>query len=134
MARGSWRFGPGTSNRVPGFGVAYHLSLLEQVALLSAPTCSNILASRFLRRHTNKQEVLHNQIDDLQTLLGSSWDHVGVGRDDGKQAGEYSPIYYDASQWVVLDWATKWLSKTPDVPASKSWDAVSLCFLSRFAL
>ena len=74
------------------------------------------------------KEVLHNQVEDLQTLLGSAFGHVGVGRDDGAEKGEYSPIFYDASQWVVLDWDTKWLSKTPDVPGSKDWDAVSLVY------
>ena len=95
----------------------------QQGSLLALPNIGTTCLVRAGR--TDAQEVLHNQIDDLQTLLGSSFDHVGVGRDDGAQKGEYSPIFYDASQWVVLDWATKWLSKTPDVPGSKDWDAVS---------
>lgn len=41
------------------------------------------------------QEVYHSQLEDLAELLGPAYDHVGVGRDDGKKAGEYSPIFYD---------------------------------------
>jgi hypothetical protein len=41
------------------------------------------------------QEVLHNQLKDLEVLLGPTWAHVGVGRDDGGIKGEYSPIFFD---------------------------------------
>ncbi len=40
------------------------------------------------------QEVLCSQLHDLAALLGDGYAHVGVGRDDGKRAGEYSPIFY----------------------------------------
>lgn len=43
------------------------------------------------------QEVLHHQLGDLAQLLGEDeegWGHVGVGRDDGKHAGEAVPIFY----------------------------------------
>lgn len=41
------------------------------------------------------QEVLHQQLVDILSGLNSkkkAWDFVGVGRDDGVEAGEYSPI------------------------------------------
>jgi len=38
------------------------------------------------------QEVLVGQIRNLSTLL-PSYAYVGVGRDDGKEAGEFSPIF-----------------------------------------
>ncbi|WVR03797.1 hypothetical protein IAU60_000792 [Kwoniella sp. DSM 27419] len=69
------------------------------------------------------QEVLHEQLLDLEELLGPTYGHVGVGRDDGKQAGEYSPIFYDKTKYRVVKWATIWLSPTPDVPGSRGWDA-----------
>ena len=40
------------------------------------------------------QEALVRQVNDMQELLGQEWGWVGVGRDDGKQAGEYSPVFY----------------------------------------
>ena len=72
-----------------------------------------------------RKEVYHNQLLDLAVLLGPTYGHVGVGRDDGKEAGEYSPIFYDQTRFEVVKWKTLWLSPTPDVPGSKGWDAVS---------
>ena len=69
--------------------------------------------------------MLHNQLLDLQSLLGSSYSHVGVGRDDGLKKGEHSPIFYDNTLFGLVDWKTIWLSDTPDVPGSKFEDAVS---------
>ncbi|KAG9234969.1 endonuclease/exonuclease/phosphatase family protein-like protein [Amylocarpus encephaloides] len=76
------------------------------------------------------QEVLHLQlVDILESLNASSpqkeWECIGVGRDDGKQAGEYSPIFYRRTIWKLLEWKTVWLSETPTKP-SKGWDAASI--------
>jgi endonuclease/exonuclease/phosphatase family metal-dependent hydrolase len=76
------------------------------------------------------QEVLHNQLVDISKDLNQSadiageWKHIGVGREDGKEAGEYSPIFYRPSVWKLKTWDTYWLSETPRVP-SKGWDASS---------
>ncbi len=68
------------------------------------------------------QEVLRNQIDDLERLLPEyAW--TGVGRDDGEDAGEFSPIFYRVDRFELLGSGTFWLSETPEVVASKSWDA-----------
>ncbi len=71
------------------------------------------------------QEVLHHQLMDLDSLLNTkqktySW--VGVGRDDGNERGEYSPIFYNVTKYQLIGWETRWLSETPFNP-SKSWDA-----------
>lgn len=67
------------------------------------------------------QEALISQIKDVQELLpGFAW--VGAGRDDGKQAGEFSPVFYDSTRLTLLESNTFWLSDTPDKP-SKGWDA-----------
>lgn len=78
------------------------------------------------------QEVLHNQLTDVLASLNSGdeqsdgqWSYIGVGRDDGHKAGEYSPIFFRPSTWQLQYWETVWLSETPDVP-SKSWDASSI--------
>ncbi|KAJ5709789.1 hypothetical protein N7493_010080 [Penicillium malachiteum] len=78
------------------------------------------------------QEVLHNQLEDIRAglnpshgILSPKWAYIGVGRDDGHKAGEYSPIFYQPSIWNLQHWETVWLSKTPNVP-SKSWDAASI--------
>lgn len=58
--------------------------------------------------------------------LSSIGDYIGVGRDDGKKAGEYSPIVFRKAIWKVDNWKTVWLSETPDKPGSKGWDAASV--------
>lgn len=67
------------------------------------------------------QEVLVGQIRDLTKLL-PNYAYVGVGRDDAKEGGEFSPIFYRKDKFTILESNTFWLSQTPDVP-SKSWDA-----------
>jgi endonuclease/exonuclease/phosphatase family metal-dependent hydrolase len=73
------------------------------------------------------QEVLHEQLVDLLAGLNSTdeWSYIGVGRDDGKQGGEYSPILFREKVWVVEQWKTVWLSETPEEPG-KGWDAGSV--------
>jgi endonuclease/exonuclease/phosphatase family metal-dependent hydrolase len=74
------------------------------------------------------QEVLHEQLVDIMTGLnrtGEEWASIGVGRDDGKTKGEYSPIIYRSRSWEVVNWRTVWLSETPDRPG-KGWDAASI--------
>lgn len=68
------------------------------------------------------QEVLRGQIDDLEELL-PQYNWIGVGRDDGEDGGEFSPIFYKQDRFNVLDAGTFWLSETPEVIGSKSWDA-----------
>ena len=67
------------------------------------------------------QEAVPQQMVDLKNGL-KNYDFVGVGRDDGKDKGEYSAIFYDTTQLKVLQSGTFWLSETPEKP-SKGWDA-----------
>lgn len=67
------------------------------------------------------QEVLPSQRTDLlQTLPG--YEFVGGGRDDGRLAGEASPIAIDRSAFKTTESGVFWLSPTPDKP-SIGWDA-----------
>jgi len=67
------------------------------------------------------QEALPNQMTYMDSLL-VEYNFVGVGRDDGKNEGEYSAIFYKSNQFEVLESATFWLSETPEKP-SLGWDA-----------
>lgn len=67
------------------------------------------------------QEVLKNQLGFLTDKL-PAYSAVGVGRDDGKTKGEYSPIFYKKDNFTLLDKGWFWLSETPAKP-SKGWDA-----------
>ncbi|HEY5967284.1 MAG TPA: endonuclease/exonuclease/phosphatase family protein [Chitinophagaceae bacterium] len=68
------------------------------------------------------QEALHDQMMDLSQSL-SQYKYAGVGRDDGKTKGEYSAIFYDSTRLRLLGSSTFWLSLTPEIAGSKSWDA-----------
>lgn len=67
------------------------------------------------------QETLGFQRDYLAEKL-TGYDTLGVGRDDGKEAGEMTALYYKRSRFEKLDGGHFWLSETPDIPGSKSWD------------
>lgn len=47
---------------------------------------------------------------------------VGVGRNDGKNSGEFMTIYYNKERFDLLDSGTFWLSETPE-KVSRGWDA-----------
>lgn len=66
------------------------------------------------------QEALRFQIDQIRQKF-SDYDEVGVGRDDGKERGEYAAILIDRRRLKVLEQGTFWFSDTPEVVASTSW-------------
>lgn len=80
------------------------------------------------------QEVLHSQLlhilNGLNAAASREWSYIGVGRDDGKEWGEYSPILYRTGSWNVQHFFTTWLSPTPFVAGSKGWDAACVRILT----
>ncbi|EPS38235.1 hypothetical protein H072_8065 [Dactylellina haptotyla CBS 200.50] len=77
------------------------------------------------------QEVLHSQLVDILNSLNSNlpshlqWASIGLHRDDGKLAGEASPVIYQPACFTLLSNKTTWLSPTPTKP-SKGWDAACI--------
>ncbi|MBE0662325.1 MAG: endonuclease/exonuclease/phosphatase family protein [Bacteroidales bacterium] len=67
------------------------------------------------------QEVLHQQVLDLEKDL-PTYTRIGVGRDDGKIAGEYSPLFFRTDRFSLSESGTFWLSDTPE-QISVGWDA-----------
>jgi endonuclease/exonuclease/phosphatase family metal-dependent hydrolase len=68
------------------------------------------------------QEGLYHMLNNLaDSLPGYKW--IGVGRDDGIQAGEHSAIFYKADKFKLLKQGNFWLSTITDKP-NKGWDAV----------
>ncbi len=67
------------------------------------------------------QEVLVGQKRDLEQAL-PDYSFVGGGRDDGKDAGEFSPLAIDRTIFRIGASGMFWLSPTPDRP-SMGWDA-----------
>lgn len=67
------------------------------------------------------QEALVQQCQYLDSVL-EDYSYIGVGRDDGKEKGEFSPIFYNHTRLKPLESGTFWLSESPAVPG-KAWDA-----------
>ena len=68
------------------------------------------------------QEALKEQVSDFEKAF-PGYTRIGVGRDDGKDAGEYSPLLFNSKKFNLISSGTFWLSQTPSVPGSKGWDA-----------
>ncbi|MFA7421627.1 MAG: endonuclease/exonuclease/phosphatase family protein [Melioribacteraceae bacterium] len=79
------------------------------------------------------QEALFFQIDEILKQF-PNMALIGVGRDDGKQAGEYSCILYDKNRFSVDTTETFWFSETPTVPGSKNWgnNITRICTWAKF--
>ena len=78
------------------------------------------------------QEVVHSQLIDIKEGM-NEYSFIGVGREDGKTKGEYSPIFYSNKELKLLESNTFWLSETPD-QISVGWDAAleRVCTYARF--
>ncbi|WP_321436473.1 endonuclease/exonuclease/phosphatase family protein [uncultured Bacteroides sp.] len=67
------------------------------------------------------QEVLHNQLTDLKSLL-PGYEALGVGRKDGKEKGEYSALWFKKNRFSLVKSGYFWLSQTPEIAGSLGWD------------
>ena len=65
------------------------------------------------------QEGFAHQLEGITEL--QEYIYTGVGRDDGKKAGEHSAIIYKKDRFTLLESGNFWLRETPDVPG-KGWD------------
>lgn len=78
------------------------------------------------------QEVLINQLHDVAELQDFAF--LGKGRDDGKEGGEHSAIFYKKDRFKVLKSGDFWLSETPEKPGL-GWDATCcnrICSWAKF--
>ena len=66
------------------------------------------------------QEAFRQMLDDIRAQV-PGYGEIGVGREDGKQKGEYSAILYREAAWTAVTSGTFWLSDTPEVVASSTW-------------
>lgn len=78
------------------------------------------------------QEGFKGQLEQLKSLL-PGYDYTGIAREDGKEQGEHSAIFYDTTMFELLDHGDFWLSETPDKPGL-GWDAVCvrICSWGKF--
>jgi len=77
------------------------------------------------------QEALLGQVNDIAAYL-PGYDWVGVGSDNGLNAGAYAPIFYNSQRFQLKDHGWFWLSETPEFP-SLSWGATAprLCTFAK---
>ncbi len=66
------------------------------------------------------QEALHGQIDEILRAV-PGYAYVGVGRADGRRAGEYAAVVYRTARLQARRTDTFWFSDTPGVVKSTSW-------------
>lgn len=78
------------------------------------------------------QEAKHHQLEDLKKAM-PKYDYIGIGRDDGKLAGEFSAIFYRTDKFEVLEHGDFWLSTETTFP-NKGWDAAlpRICTWGKF--
>jgi endonuclease/exonuclease/phosphatase family metal-dependent hydrolase len=67
------------------------------------------------------QEALIDQIYYLHASL-PDYEWYGVGREDGVDKGEFSPVFFHKNRFAMVDRGTFWLSPYAEQP-SKGWDA-----------
>jgi len=97
---------------------------VESDSLNAWPFRKDIAASMIRFHHADivgVQEALIDQVRDLAERL-PQYNWLGVGRDDGREAGEFMVIYYLEERFRVLKHGTFWLSEHPDIPGL-GWDA-----------
>ena len=68
------------------------------------------------------QEVLDGQLHDMLAQL-PDYAYIGVGRDDGKEAGEYCPIFFRTDRFTLVEYGNFSLSEQPETIGIKGWDA-----------
>ncbi len=68
------------------------------------------------------QETLGFQKQYLKENL-AGYTSLGIGREDGGQTGEMTALYYKTKRFEKLSEGHFWLSETPEIPGSKSWDS-----------
>ncbi|QYR21428.1 endonuclease/exonuclease/phosphatase family protein [Paenibacillus sp. sptzw28] len=94
-------------------------------------------AAAIIKEHSplviGTQEGYHSMLLDLEPHL-SDYGWVGEGR-FGEHENEHCAIFYNKRELEIAGHGQFWLSETPDVIASKSWDSwfPRICTWARFA-
>lgn len=79
------------------------------------------------------QELKVEQVKDILERM-TEYSYIGVAREDGKEDGEYSAIFYNRDRIKLINSGNFWISETPDHP-SKGWDGACtrICTWGHFA-
>ena len=63
------------------------------------------------------------------SVVKDRYNYISRCREQNPNDGEATPILYDKIKWTCIHEKTIWLSSTPDIPGSKSFNS----FLPRIA-
>ena len=64
----------------------------------------------------------HDQWMRYLAMALPEYAYIGIGRDNGKRLGEFSPVFYLKDRFTLLEEGHFWLSETPGM-VSFGWDA-----------
>jgi endonuclease/exonuclease/phosphatase family metal-dependent hydrolase len=95
------------------------------------PVIANIIQFNDLDIFGTQEGKFHQLNNLADAMPGYKW--IGVGRDDGKQAGEFAAIFYKATKFKILKQGHFWLSPITDRP-NVGWDAAlpRICTWAQF--
>ncbi|MBU2669182.1 endonuclease/exonuclease/phosphatase family protein [Actinoplanes bogorensis] len=71
------------------------------------------------------QEGLAGQLHDLETDLGPGYDFLGKGRLGGDRS-EFMAVFYRRERLTPQAYGNFWLSDTPEVPGSDTWNGFAV--------
>ena len=66
------------------------------------------------------QEAVRGTLAELRAAL-TDYDAAAVGREDGREGGEFCPVFYRRDRFERLGTGTFWFSETPEEPGSRGW-------------
>ena len=112
--------GPASDLRLMSFNIRYGTADDGADAWPRRAAMAFDVVRRFDADVVGVQEALRFQLDELGAAL-PAFAEIGVGRDDGRTAGEYSAILYRRGRFEVLEEGTFWFSDTPAIPGSMTW-------------
>lgn len=69
------------------------------------------------------QEGMLFQLEEIQEAFGSNFMWIGRGRDNGRQGGEFSAIFYRPERFDLLEHGTFWFAPNPTDVGALAWGA-----------
>lgn len=112
---------PEKSFRIASFNIRCPADKGDNTWQARLPRCLSVIRNRRFDV-MGLQEATPGQIADLEKGLGTNWVRIGTGR-KANLKGEASCIFLKKDRFSVLEQKTFWLSETPDVPGSRSWES-----------
>ena len=82
------------------------------------------IINQYLPDSLGVQEATGEWLDILTEGLGEKYAYVGEARDRKGYKSEFSAVFYRKDKYNLIDSGTIWLSETPGVKYSKSFDSV----------